>query len=153
MFSITSNLSEVATSLTAKLKSLSDADGEVRDQMLRTMALDTVAQMKERIHVQGLDSNGKALGEYSNAYMKVREQNNRGTSRKVIYSLTRQMENDFSVVGGNGATGYDLGFKNPDNAVKAEKLEARFGDTYKPTEAEVAHMVVVAEQFINDLFK
>jgi hypothetical protein len=121
--------------------------------MLRTIALDTVAQMKQRIHVDGLNSKGQPIGEYSNSYIKVRQRYNRGEQRKVIFSLTRQMESDFNIVGGSGSTGYSLGFKNPDNADKADWLQQkdRFGQVYKPTEAEVAHMVVVAEQFINDL--
>jgi len=153
MLKFSSNLNQVASSIIGELKSIANSNGEARDQMLRTIALDTVAQMKQRIHVDGLNSDGKPLGEYTNAYMRIREDNNRGSSRKVIFSLTRQMESDFNIVGGSGASGYSLGFKNPDNADKAEWLQdkPKFGKTYAPTEAEVAHMVVVAEQFINDL--
>ena len=151
MLKITSNLQEVTTDLTARLKAIQEPSGEVRDQMLRTIALDTVAQMKQRIHVDGLNSKDAPIGEYSNAYLKRREQYNRGSSRKVIISLTRQLENDFNIVAGNGSTGYALGFKNPDNADKAESVQEKYGDIYKPTEVEVAHMVVVAEQFINDI--
>ena len=151
MLKITSNLQEVTADLTARLKAINETSGEVRDQMLRTIALDTVAQMKQRIHIEGLNSKDAPIGEYSNAYLKRREQYNRGSSRKVIISLTRQLENDFNIVSGNGATGYGLGFKNPDNADKAEYVQDKYGDIYKPTDAEVAHMVVVAEQFINDI--
>lgn len=153
MLKITSNLQEVTADLTSRLKAIQEPNGEVRDQMLRTIALDTVAQMKQRIHVDGLNSKGTPIGEYTNAYLKRRQQYNRGSSRKVIFSLTRQMENDFNIVAGNGATGYGLGFKNPDNADKAQWLQdkPKFGEVYKPTDAEVAHMVVVAEQFINDI--
>jgi predicted butyrate kinase (DUF1464 family) len=90
--------------------------------------------------------------------MKRRQEKNRGTSKKVIFSLTRQMENDFSIVAGNGASGYGLGFKNMDNANKAEWLQRNtryksggFGDVYRPTQVEIEHMRVVAEQFITDL--
>jgi hypothetical protein len=135
----------------SRLKSISDTNGEDRDKMLRTVAFDSIANIKQRIHVEGLNSDQQQIGEYSNSYMKVRRFYNRSSDKKVILSLTRNMENDFTVVGGSGATGYDLGFKNPDNAAKRERLEEKYGDVYKPTELEVAHMRVVAEQFINDL--
>ena len=158
MLKITSNLTEVTSSLVGRLKSINDDGSPTRDLMLRTIALDTVANMKQRIHVDGKNSADQPIGEYTNAYLKKRKENNRGTNKKVIFSLTRQMENDFSIVGGNGATGYGLGFKNTDNANKAEWLQRNtryksggFGDVYKPTQFEVEHMRVVAEQFITDL--
>lgn len=151
MLKITSNLSDVTSSLIGRLKAVSDPNGEVRDKMLRTIALDTAAQMKVRIHQDGKNSENTPIGEYSNAYLKVREKNRRGTDKKVILSLTRQMENDFGIVAGSGATGYALGFKNADNADKAGWAEDRYGHIYKPTEVEVAHMRVVAEQFITDV--
>lgn len=151
MLKITSNLSDVTSSLIGRLKAVADPNGEVRDKMLRTIALDTAAQMKVRIHQEGKNSEGGNIGEYSNAYLKVREKNRRGRDKKVILSLTRQMENDFGIVAGSGATGYALGFKNPDNADKAGWAEDRYGGIYKPTEVEVAHMRVVAEQFITDV--
>ncbi len=151
MLTISSNLKDVTSALMGRLKAVADPNGEVRDKMLRTIALDTAAQMKVRIHQEGKNSEGGQIGEYSNAYLKVREKNRRGTDKKVILSLTRQMENDFGIVSGTGATGYALGFKNPDNADKASWAEERYGDVYKPTEMEVAHMRVVAEQFITDV--
>jgi len=151
MLSITSNLKDVTSSLIGRLKAVADPNGEVRDKMLRTIAFDTAAQMKVRIHQEGKNSDNTAIGEYSNSYIKIREKNRRGTDKKVILSLTRQMENDYGIVGGSGATGYALGFKNPDNSQKAEWMEDKYGDIYKPTQLEVAHMRVVAEQFITDI--
>lgn len=151
VLSYKSNLTDVASSLIGRLKTIADVNGEQRDKMLRTVAFDSVANIKQRIHVEGLNSDAAPIGEYSNAYMKVRRFYNRSSDRKVILSLTRNMENDFTVVGGSGATGYDLGFKNPDNTDKRVYMEEKYGTIYKPTEMEVAHMRVVAEQFINDL--
>ena len=158
MLKLTSNLDDVTSSLIGRLKSIQEEGSPTRDVMLRTVALDTVANMKQRIHVDGKNSDDQPIGEYTNAYMKRRQENNRGTSKKVIFSLTRQMENDFSIVAGNGATGYGLGFKNIDNANKAEWLQHNtryksggFGDVYKPTQLEIEHMRVVTEQFIADL--
>jgi len=181
MLTFKSNLKDVVSSIVGRVKSINDLNAEQRDKMLRTIAFDTAAQMKVRIHQDGKNSKDTAIGEYSNSYLKFRENNGRGTDKKVILSLTRQMENDFSIIGGSGATGYDLGFKNPDNANKAEWLQkgtksatvkehnrtingksykvtshtrkgrTGYGDVYKPTQLEVAHMRVVAEQFITDI--
>lgn len=151
MLSITSNIKDVTSSLIGRLKAVADPNGEVRDKMLRTIAFDTAANMKVRIHQDGKNSENTDIGEYSNSYIKIREKNRRGTDKKVILSLTRQMENDYGIVGGNGATGYALGFKNPDNANKAGWMEDKYGAIYKPTKVEVAHMRVVAEQFITDI--
>lgn len=153
MLKLTSNLTSVTSSLIGKLKAITEENAPTRDQMLRTIALDTAASVKQRIHVEGKNSKGESLGEYTNAYMKKRKENNRGANKQVIFSLTRQMENDFGIVAGNGATGYGLGFKNQLNAQKAEWLQEnpKFGRTYDPTDYEIEHMRVVAEQFITDL--
>ena len=50
---------------------------------------------------------------------------NRSNDTKVVLSLTRQMENDFTVV--QSDTGYGLGYLNPDNYQKALWCE----ETYK----------------------
>jgi len=50
---------------------------------------------------------------------------NRTADTKVILSLTRQMENDLSVVETSG--GYGIGYLNPDNLKKARWCE----ETYK----------------------
>ena len=153
MLKMVSNLKSVTSELIGRLKAISDANSPTRDKMLRTVALDAAANIKTRIHTDGKNSADQPLGEYTNAYMKKRQENKRGPSKKIIFSLTRQMENDFSLVAANGATGYGLGFKNPDNAQKAEWLQEnkKFGAVYKPTQYEVEQMRLVTEQFIVDL--
>lgn len=158
MLKFSSNLNEVTSGLISKMKAIVTPNSEARDQMLRTVAFDAAANIKYRIHTEGKNSDDQPIGEYTNAYMRVREANRRGTSKKVIFSLTRQMENDFGIVGSTKGTQYDLGFKNPDNADKAEWLQNNtryknggFGDVYKPTKTEIEQMRLVAEQFIADL--
>lgn len=160
MIKVTSNLKEVTSRILGRLQAINDPNGPTRDKMLRVMALDTVAAMKERIHEKGLNSNEQSLGEYTSKYLKLREKGkdktgkryNRGSNPKVIFSLTRLMENDFNIISGSGS-GYNLGFKNPLNADKANWLQQnpKFGKVYKPTATEVEHMKAVAEQFITDL--
>jgi phage gpG-like protein len=53
-----------------------------------------------------------------------RIQYNRTDDKTVVFSLTRQMENDFSVV--ETEVGYGLGFKNVENSRKAEFCEKVF---------------------------
>lgn len=180
MLKITSNLSDVISKLTGRVKSITEINAEQRDKMLRTIALDTAATVKVRIHQEGKNSQDSDIGQYSNSYLKVREKNRRGTDKKVILSLTRQMENDFGIVAGSGSK-YELGFKNPDNAQKAEWLEKGteshtvkahtrlvngkqvevksfdrkgrkgYGDVYKLTTKELEHIKLVADQFITDV--
>jgi hypothetical protein len=54
--------------------------------------------------------------------MRERQENKRGEDRKVIVSLTRQLENDWAVLGTQ--TGYGIGFNNPLNRDKARRVEA-----------------------------
>jgi phage gpG-like protein len=56
---------------------------------------------------------------------QVRPRFNRTSDTKVVISLTRQMENDFSVIA--TSKGYGLGYKNPENALKVDYVE----ETYK----------------------
>ena len=146
---ITTNLDEVLGRLVGKLQDLNNPNGEARDLMLRQVASDTVAQVTYRIHTEGLNSAGKPIGEYANSYMKIRESSkyNRSSSKKIIFSLSGQMENDFNIVA-NQANHYGLGFKNTINADKAQWLQERFGRVYDLTEKEKDHANLVANDFI-----
>lgn len=74
---------------------------------------------------------------------------NRTSDTDVVLSLTRQMENDLSVM--PSGTGYGLGYNNPDNFKKSQHNEA----TYKKkiwalTEEEKKLAKQTAENFIQD---
>lgn len=92
-----------------------------RQALLRPVAFDVIALMTERIHDRGKAADGSQIGEYSNSYLKLREKNKRGPDKKIIVSLTRQLENDWSVV--PTQNGYGIGFKNPFNKQKAIWVE------------------------------
>lgn len=68
MFSASSNTNRVIGVIRQKLEALQRNP----DQMLRTVALSVLPEMKSRIHVEGKDSNGGQIGTYSPSYMKVR---------------------------------------------------------------------------------
>lgn len=122
MIAYSSNLSSVVSTILGRLKSLQLQDGPTVDKMVRTAAFDVIPKIKKRIHVDGLNSDEQQIGTYSNSYIKYRQKNKRGGSSKVIFSLTRQMENDFGIVSGKGNS-YGLGFKNELNANKAKWLQ------------------------------
>jgi len=92
-----------------------------KEYLLRPLAVETIANMKERIHKDGAATDGAQIGTYSNGYIRTRAENSRGEGRKVIVSLTRQLENDYAVLG--TTTGYGIGFNNPFNRQKAGWVE------------------------------
>lgn len=122
---------------------------EESDKLLRIIASTLTGVMRDRVHVQGKDSNEQQIGAYTPEYMKVRTGNfqsskivrgvNKGQARKkynrtadtkVILSLTRQMENDMSICERNPIKipyGYAIGYQNDFNYDKLLWCE----ETYK----------------------
>ena len=131
-----------------------------KEYLLRPLAIETIPNMKERIHKDGAGSDGAQIGTYSSGYMAIRTGNyanakktkegkvknagvftkgakafsdvaskkqnprpnyNRSSDTKVIVSLTRQLENDWAVLGTE--KGYGIGFNNPFNKDKAGWVE------------------------------
>lgn len=91
--------------------------------LLRPVALDVVALMTERIHEKGQAADGSAIGTYNNQYLKLRQRNfKRSGDKKIIVSLTRQLENDWAVLA-TPAGGWGIGFNNPLNAQKMKWVE------------------------------
>lgn len=114
------NFQKFSDEFKKKLAIISD-----REYLLRPVAIELITEITNRIHQKGLASNGTPIGTYSTDYMKVREKNNRSTDRKVIISLTRQLENDWSVLATQ--RGYGIGFKNSINAKKIGWVEDQKG--------------------------
>lgn len=92
-----------------------------KEYLLRPLAIETIPNMKERIHKDGAGSDGAQIGTYSSGYLKNREAKGRGKDTKVIVSLTRQLENDWAVLGTE--KGYGIGFNNSFNKDKAGWVE------------------------------
>jgi hypothetical protein len=80
---------------------------------------------------------------------KARPRYNRTSDTKVILSLTRQMENDLSVLPtGNG---YGLGYNNPDNFKKSQWNEQTYKkDIWKLTAEEKELAKKVAVEYVQD---
>jgi hypothetical protein len=114
---VTTNLPEILTSLGLQLKTLMD-----KNYLLRPVAIETIPNMTQRIHQEGKASDGSQIGTYSNPYLKQRVNNyKRSADTKIIVSLTRQLENNWSVL--ETSNGYGIGFTNPFNADKLRWVE------------------------------
>ena len=123
---VNTNLAEVSDRIRAKLEKMKD-----KEQLLRPLCFDLVELMTKRIHERGENASGSPIGTYSNSYLKYRgkgdSKNNvapRGTDSKVIVSLTRELENDWSVIA--TPKGYGIGFKNSFNLEKARWVEGGY---------------------------
>jgi len=109
--------------------------------------------MAYRIHTEGRRANGSAIGRYDPAYLKVRQgrKYNRTSDPTMIFSLTRQMENDFTVIAEGETVG--LGFKNVYNyKQKALNLEKSHPGTYGLSDYEESIMLDVVNEYIDGLF-
>jgi hypothetical protein len=66
MINITTNITEVFSQALDRFKNVDT------NKMCREQATTLMAVVKQRVHTQGLDSNGARIGTYSEPYMKVR---------------------------------------------------------------------------------
>lgn len=177
MITVRTNIGQITSRIISRLNSLKDSD-----QLLRTVANDMLGEVHSRIHTQGLATDERPIGEYSEAYMKVRTGNfgnsarvsrgknkgavkdaglftrgdkkgqsrpkyNRTADTKVVISLTRQMENDFSVIATE--KGYGLGYKNIENAKKVGYVETTYNrKIFGLTASEKEKVKKVAREFV-----
>lgn len=121
--------------------------------ILITAASGVLALVAYRIHSEGLRANGSAIGRYDPGYLKVRQKKkyNRTSDPTMVFSLTRQMENDFTVIAEEGVVG--LGFKNSYNfKTKAVNLEASHPGTYALSDSEEQVVVDIINEYIDGLF-
>lgn len=114
---VTTNLKDVLSNLGQSFASIMD-----KNYLLRPVAIEVLPLVTERIHQDGKASDGSQIGTYSNNYLKyARAKAGRGKDTKVIVSLTRQLENNWSVL--ETTNGYGIGFTNPFNADKLRWVE------------------------------
>lgn len=128
--SVNTNIAEVSTRIIAKLEKLKD-----KEFITRPLCFDLLEIMKKRIHEDGKNSSGTAIGTYSRSYLLERiNKYNRTADTKVVVSLTRQLENDWSVIA--TTNGYGIGFKNKFNLQKARWVEGLKGVIFSLTAEE-----------------
>jgi hypothetical protein len=140
---IKTNLSEVTGNIARKLQVLKE-----KEYLLRPVAFGLIDKMTQRIHIDGKASDDEQIGNYSSNYLKVRQRKpyNRTGDTKIIVSLTRQLENDWSVIATD--KGYGIGFKNPFNLKKARWVEEGKGkEIFSLTTGEKEYAV----DYLNEL--
>jgi hypothetical protein len=116
---IKTNLSEVLTNLIAQMNE------QLGRQITREIAVSLKPVIAVRIHQDGKDASGNQIGTYKPSYLELRTKKYKRTADPtVILSLTKQMENDFSVQ--ETQLGYGLGYNNILNYQKAQWNELRF---------------------------
>jgi hypothetical protein len=164
MIKIKSNISGVMRNVSSHMDALANTQ-----DMLRYVATNMIPEIRHRIHVEGKATDGNQIGTYSPGYLKLRTEGyksetitrgkgkgnprtvqslNRESDSKVIISATRQLENDYAVI--PTARGYGIGFKNPENAKKAEYCEETYNKPIFPmTSGEQQKAVALAVDYIN----
>ena len=116
---IKTNLSEVVTNLIAQMNE------QLGRQIAREVAVSLKPVIAVRIHQEGKDASGEKIGTYKPSYLELRVNKYKRTADPtVILSLTKQMENDFSVQ--ETPLGYGLGYNNTLNYDKAKWNELRY---------------------------
>lgn len=145
---IKTNLNEVADRLRGKLTKLQD-----KEYLLRPVCVDLIDLMTKRIHMDGTASDGSPIGEYSTGYLRYRQKHhNRTPDKKVIVSLTRQLENDWAVIA--TPKGYGIGFKNRFNLQKARWVEGiKDRQIFRLTIQELNYAKQYLNQLTNDALK
>lgn len=114
------------------------------------IATTMLAVTADRIFTQGKDASGNDIGTYSPGYIKQRRKNNYPSSSKVILQATRQMANDWSVIGTDNGVG--LGFKNAENANKSEYVEDTYNkDIFKHTKDELTLLDKVKDKEVKKI--
>lgn len=136
---LVSNIPFVIGNLLAKFNELGNPE-----TVSRAAALAILPEMRDRIHVRGLKSDGKRIGTYSNSYLKVREKYNRGASREVILSLTRALENGYTLK--PTENGYTIGNISPKNEEIMNHLTDKYGEVWLLTEPEREMTRLVADE-------
>lgn len=142
---IKSNIKVVSGRIKQQLETLKN-----KDYLLRPVAIEVIPMMTERIHQKGVASDGNQIGTYSNSYLRLRQAKyKRDASSKVIVSLTRQLENNWSVIATQN--GYGIGFINPFNLQKARWVEENKGKIiFSLSKAEQSYAVERINELVSD---
>lgn len=135
---ITDNIPFVIGTMLAKFRELNNPE-----TISRAAALAVLPELRERIHVKGENSKGSKIGTYSNSYMKVRERYNRTADKDVVASLTRELENGYTLKATEN--GYTIGNTSPSNDEKIKHLTEKYGDIWQLTEHEYEITRIAAE--------
>lgn len=180
MFFEGSNIKDVLSSLAIRVD-------QIKENAMRDVATSMVAIVRDRVHTQGVASDGTQIGEYSKSYMSVRTgiytsnetitkgkrkgetrregvytkgknkgaerpKYNRSSDRKVILSLTRQMEGDLSVQPSDDGNSYGIGYNNSVNFDKAKWAEENYKKKiFALTDSEKEQVIEILNTYSNNI--
>jgi hypothetical protein len=120
----------------------------LRGDLDRAVFLTAHQLITRRIFDQGKDSKDRAIGEYSEPYVKRRAKAGRGSSKKVILEWTGQMRNDFHLIEQGGKFG--SGFLNDFNADKSEWVESTYKkDIFEASKKEEKDIEIIYQKEVN----
>jgi len=137
---ITDNIPFVIGNILAKFRELDNPE-----TVSRAAAIALLPELRHRIHVEGKKTDGSAIGTYSNSYLKIRQsQYNRTSDSTVIASLTRQLENGYTLKATEN--NYTIGNASPYNDEKIQHLEEKYGAIWQLTEKERELTQIVANE-------
>ena len=137
---ITDNIPFVIGNILAKFRELDNPE-----TVSRAAAIALLPELRHRIHVEGKKTDGSAIGTYSNSYLKIRQsQYNRTSDSSVIASLTRQLENGYTLKATEN--NYTIGNASPYNDEKIQHLEEKYGAIWQLTEKERELTQIVANE-------
>lgn len=127
---VTENIPFVIGSLLSKFKKL-----ESPETVSRASAVAVLPELRERIHEEGKTTTGAQIGEYDNAYLRLRQRKyNRTADKTVVASLTRQLENSYILKATE--KGYTIGVATPLSEKKIQWLTEKYGIIWELTEQE-----------------
>lgn len=166
MITIKTNIAEVAGRLAGKFQTLSETQSF--DKAQRAAAFAVLDKSSKRIHADGLNFDGTKIGTYSNAYLRTRAKNNALPGTDVVLSLTRELQNGYTVVASGSkwgvgwigdaktkssktASGKDKeSISNPD---KYRFIKERYPNVYKASEEEKEAAKNAWNDFIDEVFQ
>ena len=139
------NIGAVTERIKGKLAKLGD-----KEYIPRTLSFDLIDLMTKRIHVDGSAADGSQIGTYDKDYLSLRQRKySRSADTKIIVSLTRQLENDWSVIATD--KGYGIGFLNSFNFQKARWVEENKGKKiFNLSASEQQHVNDTVQQLTTD---
>lgn len=138
-----SNLYDVINTVDLRLSSLQI------DEMTRIQATTLMAKIRHRVHQEGKDSNNAPIGIYTRGYLRIRAMYGRGTSRSVIASLTRSMEN--SMVLYPIERGTAIGYATKEQRDKSRWVEKTYDKKiFSPTDDERELAIEIAKNYIEE---
>lgn len=142
---ITSNIPFVIGNILAKFRELGNPE-----TVSRAAAIAVLPELHYRIHTKGQKTDGSAIGTYSNSYLKLRQKKpyNRTADSSVIASLTRQLEDSYTLKATEkGYTIDNLGNKiQGESKTKTEFLEEKYGEIWALSQRELEMTQIVAQE-------